>query len=131
LANPNTGTYTARFTYDPIAELSTFEIEDSAGVVFSRCQLPGRLARDQDYRIGFDADWDDAGVGDKSYFTGLTITSGNTTDAKATELTVTGEIKLPSTVKGFINIQGPWDNNDDDHTFPNCGRTQWLCLHGR
>jgi hypothetical protein len=117
LGNPNPGTYTARFTYDPIAELSTFEIEDAAGVVFSRCQQPGRLARDQDYRIGFDADWDNAGVGEKSYFTGLTITSGNTTDAKATELTVTGEIKLPSTVKGFINMQGPWANNDDSLQF--------------
>ena len=118
LGNPNPGTYTARFTYDPIAELSTFEIEDSAGVVFSRCQLPGRLARDQDYRIGFDADWDDAeGPTEKSYFTGLTITSGNTTDAKATELTVTGEIKLPNTTKGFVNIQGPWNNGDDDLHF--------------
>ena len=117
LNNPNPGTYTARFTYDPIAELTTFEIEDSAGVVFSRCQQPGRLARDQDYRIGFDADWDNAGVGEKSYFTGLTITSGNTTDAKPTELTATGEIKLPSTVKGFINIQGPWANNDDSIQF--------------
>jgi hypothetical protein len=117
LGNPDPGTYTARFTYDPIAELSTFEIEDVDGVVFSRCQQPGRLARNQDYRIGFDADWDNAGVGEKSYFTGLTITSGNTTDAKPTELTVTGEIKLPSTVKGFVNIQGPWDNSDNDIHF--------------
>ena len=112
-----TGTYTARFTYDPVAELTTFEIEDGNGVVFSRCQLPGRLAREQDYRIGFDADWDNAGVGEKSYFTSLTITSGNTANAKATELTVTGEIKLPSTVKGFVNMVGPWINNDDDIVF--------------
>jgi hypothetical protein len=117
LNNPDPGTYTARFTYDPIAELSTFEIEGADGVVFSRCQQPGRLARDQDYRIGFDADWDNAGVGEKSYFTGLTITSGNTTDAKSTELTVTGEIKLPSSVKGFVNIAGPWENNDNNIQF--------------
>jgi hypothetical protein len=112
-----TGIYRARFTYDPVAELTTFEaIVD--GQVAARCQLPGRLARNQDYRIGFDADWDDAeGPTEKSYFSNLTITSGNTTDAKATELTVTGEIKLPNTTKGFVNIQGPWDNGDDDLHF--------------
>jgi hypothetical protein len=115
--NPATGIHRARFTYDPVAELTTFEaIVD--GQVASRCQLPGRLARNQDYRIGFDADWDDAeGPTEKSYFSNLTITSGNTTDAKATELTVTGEIKLPNTNKGFVNIQGPWDNGDDNLHF--------------
>jgi hypothetical protein len=106
----------ARFTYDPVAELTTLELFDN-DVVVSRAQLPGRLARDQDYRIGFDADWDEAGVGEKSYFYNLLIESGNTTDAKATELTVTGEIKLPSTVKGFINIQGPWANDDNNIQF--------------
>ena len=107
----------ARFTYDPVAELTTFELLNADNEVTSRAQLPGRLPRDQNYMIGFDADWDEAGPTDKSYFTSLTITSGNTTDAKATELTVTGEVKLPSTTKGFINLQGPWINGDDNIQF--------------
>ena len=112
------GVYTARFTYDPVAELSTFELINSDDEVISRVQLPGRLAQGQDYMIGFDADWDEAGPSDKSYFTNLTITSGNSgAMVKATELTVTGEVKLPNTNKGFVNLQGPWDNGDDDIQF--------------
>lgn len=107
----------ARFTYDPVAELTTLELLNADNEVTSRAQLPGRLPRDQNYMIGFDADWDEAGPTDKSYFTSLTITSGNTADAKATELTVTGEVKLPSTTKGFINLQGPWINGDDNIQF--------------
>lgn len=106
----------ARFTYDPLAELTTLELLDADGAVTSRAQLPGRLARNQDYMIGFDADWDEAGPGDKSYFTNLTITT-SASATKTTELTVSGEIKLPNTVKGFVNMQGPWSNNEDDITF--------------
>ena len=113
---PATGIHRARFTYDPVAELTTMEAIVN-GQVAARCHLPGRLAKNQDYRIGFDADWDNAVLPEKSYFSNLTITSGNTTDAKATELTVTGEIKLPNTTKGFVNIQGPWDNSDSNLNF--------------
>ena len=105
----------ARFTYDPLAELTTFELLDADGAVTSRCQTPGRLARGQDYMIGFDADWDNAGVGERSYFTNLTITTS--VSAKTTELTASGEIKLPNTVRGFVNMQGPWSNNEDDTEF--------------
>ena len=105
----------ARFTYDPLAELTKFELLDVDGIVTSRCQTPGRLARGQDYMIGFDADWDNAGVGERSYFSNLTITTS--VSAKTTELTVSGEIKLPNTVRGFVNIQGPWSNNEDDTEF--------------
>jgi hypothetical protein len=106
----------ARFTYDPLAELTTFELLDVDGAVTSRCQTPGRLARGQDYMIGFDADWDNAGVGERSYFSNLTITT-SASAAKTTELTASGEIKLPNTVRGFVNMQGPWSNNDDDIQF--------------
>jgi hypothetical protein len=105
----------ARFTYDPLAELTTLELLDADGVVTSRCQTPGRLARGQDYMIGFDADWDNAGVDERSYFSYLTITTS--VSAKTTELTVSGEIKLPNTVRGFVNIQGPWSNNEDNISF--------------
>jgi hypothetical protein len=105
----------ARFTYDPVAELTTFELLDN-GRVTSRAQLPGRLARNQDYMIGFDGDWDEAGPGDKSYFTNLTITT-SASAIKSTEFTVSGEVKLPSTVKGFVNMQGPWSNNEDGIIF--------------
>jgi hypothetical protein len=107
----------ARFTYDPVAEMSTFELLDADGVVTARSELPGRLDRGQDYRIGFDADWDEAGPTDKSYFTNLNITVGETGVTKTTELTITGEVKLPNTVKGFVNIAGPWINNNDDIVF--------------
>jgi hypothetical protein len=103
----------ARFTYDPVAELSTFELLDADGTVTSRAELPGRLARNQDYMIGFDGDWDEAGPGDKSYFTNLTIAT-IASATKSTEFTVSGEVKLPSTVKGFVNMQGPWANNTDN-----------------
>ena len=105
----------ARFTYDPLAELTTFELLDVDGIVTSRCQTPGRLAQGQDYMIGFDADWDNAGVGERSYFSNLTITTS--VSAKTTELTVSGEIKLPNTVRGFVNMQGPWSNNESDTEF--------------
>jgi hypothetical protein len=105
----------ARFTYDPLAELTTFELLDVDGIVTSRCQTPGRLARGQDYMIGFDADWDNAGVGERSYFSNLTITTS--VSAKTTELTASGEIKLPNTVRGFVNMQGPWSNNESDTEF--------------
>ena len=106
----------ARFTYDPVAELSTFELLDADGIVTSRAELPGRLARNQDYMIGFDADWDEAESGDKSYVTNLTITT-SASATEATELTVTGEIKLPNTVRGFVNMQGPWSNTENDTVF--------------
>ncbi len=115
--NGEPGFYTARFTYDPVAELSTFEILNNFDEVVSRCELPGRLAQGQDYMIGFDADWDEASPTEKSYFTDLNITVGGTSVTKTTELTVTGEVKLPNTVKGFVNIQGPWINNNDDVRF--------------
>ena len=122
LTSSNYGTDTsiftkARFTYDPVAELTTLELLNADNEVTSRAQVPGRLARDQDYMIGFDGDWDDAGPGDKSYFTSLTITSGNTAAAKTTEFTVTGEVKLSNSVKGFVNMQGPWENGDDNIAF--------------
>lgn len=111
------GLYTARFTYDPVAEMSTFELLDADDAVVSRCELPGRLERGQDYRIGFDADWDEAGPTDKSYFTNLSITVGETGVTKTTDFTITGEVKLPSTVKSFVNMAGPWINNDSDINF--------------
>jgi hypothetical protein len=107
----------ARFTYDPLAELTTFELLNSDGAVTSRCQVPGRLAPGKEYKIGFDADWDDAGPTDKSYFTNLNITVGSTNVTKTTEFTTSGEVKLPNTIKGFVNMQGPWRNNESHIEF--------------
>jgi hypothetical protein len=107
----------ARFTYNPVAEITIMEVLNSSGKVTSRTQLPGRLAKGQDYRIGFDADWDEAGPNDKSYFSNLSITVGETGVTKTTDFTITGEIKLPSTIKGFVNMSGPWNNGNSDVNF--------------
>ncbi len=111
------GAVRARFTYNPLAEMSIFELLDADGVTTSRCELPGRLAKGQDYMIGFDADWDNAASSEESYFTNLSITVGDTGVTKTTEFSLNGEVKLPSTVKGFINIQAPWANNQDQFEY--------------
>lgn len=107
----------ARFTYNPIEEIAILEVLNSSGSVTSRAELPGRLAPGQDYRIGFDGDWDEAGPNDKSYFTNLSITVGNTSITKTTEFSLNGEVKLPSTVKSFVNMAGPWINNSNHVVF--------------
>lgn len=107
--------YIARVTYEPTKPLITLEVIDrNTNKVISTAWLNERLPEGQDYRIGFDADWDEAGPGDKSYFSDLTITVGDDNLSVATEFTLTGKVKLPSSVKGHINLEGPWSNNDDD-----------------